>query len=89
MTTKTVSIQIVWRDPETNDVIAGENTTGTTEDEGATVVIGNGYVPNILTANPADIQRTLIPPPTELPPPSGVSRVDDVEANTSTLTFTA
>jgi hypothetical protein len=88
MTTKNVAIQVLFRDPDTQDVIGAENGTGTTEDDGLTVVIGNGYLPYITTVPPADILRTLIPPPVELPAVSGVSRVDDVEANTSTLTFT-
>lgn len=89
MTTKGVSIQVLIRDPDTNEVLTLEPAYGTTDDEGATVVIGNGYLPSLLTVDPVNILRTLIPPPTDLPPPSGVSRVDDAEANTSTLTFTS
>lgn len=87
MTTKTVAIQVLIRDPETSEVISCDNANGTTEDDGVTVVIGNGYAPNILTVPPADILRTLIPPPTDLPAPASVSRVDDAENNISTLTF--
>jgi hypothetical protein len=87
MTTKTVAIQVLIRDPETSEVISCDNATGTTEDDGVTVVIGNGYAPNILSVPPVDILRTLIPPPVDLAAPASVSRVDDAEANTSTLTF--
>lgn len=88
MTLKNLAIQVLIRDPDTQEVISAETVQGTTEDEGATVVIPIGYVPNILTVPPADILRTLIPIPTELPLPSGISRTDDVVSETSTLTFT-
>ncbi|MCA3080531.1 MAG: hypothetical protein ING71_17285 [Rhodocyclaceae bacterium] len=88
MTTKTVSLQVLLRD-ENQQVISAENAIGSTEDDGATVTIPNGYLPSILTVPTTDILRTVIPPPTDLPAPSSVARTNDEEANTSTLVFDA
>ena len=88
MVTKNISLVALVRDPQTNEIVTSDPGFGTTEDEGTTVVIPHGYMPNILTVNPSDILRTLIPIATDIGPPSGVSRVDDPDLNTSTLTFT-
>jgi hypothetical protein len=51
------------------------------------VVIGNGYLPNIGSAAPADIKVTVHQPPIETQPAALLSRVDDAIENTSTLIF--
>ncbi len=86
MATKGVNIFMLQRD-ENGDVSGSTSTYGTTEDEGATVLIGLGYVPGIENAPVTDIELTLLPLPVQLPTPASVSRTDDVEANTSTLVF--
>jgi hypothetical protein len=87
MSRKTASVEILMRDAESN--ITGVQTAyGYTDDDGATVVIDNGNAPDIEAAAPADITVTVIPPPVPLTPATLVSRVNDAEANTSTLTFT-
>jgi len=82
---KIACVEIFMRDSE--GVIQGvQMANGYTDDDGVTVVIPNGS-PNIHEAVPTDISVTVIPPPTANTPAELVSRVDDVEANTSTLTF--
>lgn len=87
MSIQNCDVTVILRDSEGVQV-GSESAIGTTDDDGATVVINYGYVPNILDAAPSDITRTLLPPPVPLAPPSGVSRTDDAGANTSTLSFT-
>lgn len=83
---KIACVEILMRDPE--GVIQGvQMANGYTEDDGVTVIIPNGYAPNIHEAVPADISVTVIPPPTANTPAELLSRVDDAEANISTLTF--
>jgi hypothetical protein len=86
MPTQNCDVAVILRDSEGVQV-GSENALGTTEDNGVTVVVPLGYLPSLLTAPLADITRTVIPPPVYLPAPAGVSRLDDVEANTSTLSF--
>ena len=86
MTTKTADISITIRDTEGNP-ISNQNAIGATNDDGVTVTINLGYLADILTVPPADIVFNLIPPPVPLAPASVVSRTDDVENNTSTITF--
>ncbi len=92
--TKPATIEVYVRDDEfgTNsgtpfNILNVETALGTTEDEGVTVVIGNGYVPSIGSAAPADIKVTVHQPPVFNQPAALVSRVDDAVENTSTLTF--
>ena len=85
---KQVLVEEALRDPVTNDIVGFNQALGVTEDEGLTVVIPNGYVPLIETTPAEDIKVTLIPPQTIITPATLVSRVNDAEANTSTLTFT-
>jgi hypothetical protein len=84
---KAVNIQGYVRD-ETSQIINVLNADGYTLDDGATVVIPNGYIMDIVTIAPSDIVRIVFPPSTTLPGPASIARVDDAEANTSTLTFT-
>jgi hypothetical protein len=94
MTTKSVTIEVIVRD-DANGTLGGvpfgvlnvESAQGTTEDEGATCVIGNGYLPSIGTAAPADLQVTVHQPSELKNPVALLSRVDDAIENTSTLTF--
>ena len=85
---KQVLVEEYLRDPVTNDIVGTNQALGITEDDGLTCVIPNGYVPNIETTPAEDIRVTLIPPQTLITPATLTSRVNDVEANTSTLTFT-
>lgn len=94
MPTKPVTIEVIVRD-NAEGTLGGapfappyiESAQGSTEDEGATCIIGNGYVPSISNAAPADIKVTVHQPPVFNQPAELVSRVDDAVENTSTLTF--
>lgn len=86
MTLKNVYISALMRDPEGN-IIGADNATGQTEDEGVTCVVPVGYLSNITTVLPADITVTLIPLPSVVLPTGVLSRVDDVEAETTTVVF--
>ena len=94
MPTKPVTIEVIVRD-NAEGTLGGvpfaplyiESAQGSTEDEGATCIIGNGYVPSISNAAPADIQVTVHQPSELKTPVSLVTRVDDAVENTSTLTF--
>ena len=94
MTTKHCTVEVYLRD-NAEGTIAGvpnahigvESAQGTTEDDGTTVVVPNGYLPSIHLAAAADIKVTVHLPSVENQPAELVSRVDDAEANTSTLTF--
>ena len=94
MPTKPVTIEVIVRD-NAEGTLGGvpfaplyiESAQGSTEDEGATCIIGNGYVPSISNAAPADIKVTVHQPPVFKQPAELVSRVDDAVENTSTLTF--
>ena len=85
---KQVHIQEAIRDPDTKDITHFNQALGVTDDDGITCVIPNGYVPLIETTAAEDITVTLIPPQTQITPAALVSRVNDAEANTSTLIFT-
>ena len=85
---KQVHIQEAIRDPDTKEITHFNQALGVTDDDGITCVIPNGYVPLIETTPAEDITVTLIPPQTQITPAALVSRVNDAEANTSTLIFT-
>lgn len=94
MTTKHVTVEVYVRDDEHGTtggtpfgILNVESAQGETNDEGVTVVIGNGYLPNIANVEPADIKVTVHQLPVFNQPAELVSRVDDAEANISTLTF--
>jgi hypothetical protein len=94
MTTRAASIDVILRDDEFGTTggtpfgaLGIEMAQGTTEDDGVTVVVGNGYLPSIGFAAPADIKVTVHQPPVEIQPAALVNRVDDAIENTSTLTF--
>jgi hypothetical protein len=86
MPTEIVAVDAYIRDGE-GTVVTVQSAQGTTEDGGVTVVVPNGYLPNIDSVPAADIRVIVSPPPVEHQPAAFVSRVDDAEANTSTITF--
>lgn len=87
MPTMVVTVEVFVRNAE-GEIIVVQSAQGTTDDGGATVVIGNGNVPDIENVPASDIKVTLHPAPIEKVPEALTGRVDDAEANTSTLTFT-
>lgn len=86
MPTKGVNLEVDQR-AEDGQINATHSAYGTTEDDGVTVVIPNGYVPIIETAPITDVRMSLVLPVEPKAPTAVVSRVNDVEANTSTITF--
>lgn len=70
-----------------NEIVTVDNVQGTTADDGVTVVIPIGFLPNISRCAPADIKVTVFPKPAETQPAALVSRVDDPIAAISTLKF--
>jgi hypothetical protein len=88
MPTKSAYVEAYQRDPETGEIMVVHQANGTTEDEGVTITIPNGYLPLLTSTPPEDIKIQIQALP-ELKTPAGlVSRVDDPEANTSVLVFT-
>jgi hypothetical protein len=88
MSIKRVVINLKEYDAGRENVIRNDDIDGTTVDDGVTCVIPNGYLPMIESADPQDITVNVYPAPIEKKPLALVSRVNDEEANTSTLTFT-
>lgn len=88
MSQKTVSIQVAIRDGN-GEIISNDSVQGYTEDEGVTVVIPIGYLPNAGSAPIEDWEILVHTPPTDFNPQSLVSRTDDAQAETSTLVFQA
>lgn len=86
MPTETVAVDAYIRD-ESNEIVTVQSAMGTTQDGGITVVVPNGTLPNIDSVPAADIRVIVSPPPVEYQPAAFVARVNDAEANTSTLTF--
>lgn len=86
MTTKAAFVQVVVRDPEGN-VIATDAANGTTDDEGVTITVPIGYLPNVENAAPGDITVTVIPAATVINPAGYVSSSDDTENLTRTVIF--
>jgi len=94
MATKPVTIEVYVRDDEHGTtggtpfgILNVESAQGETNDEGVTVVIGNGYLPSVAVVAPADIKVTVHQPSVFNQPAELISRVDDAVENTSTLTF--
>ena len=74
---------------EENNINGSVQHYGTTEDEGVTVVVGLGYLPNIATAAAqGDVQVEVATTTIESFQPGGASAVPDVENNIQTITFT-
>lgn len=91
MTTKIVTVTVNMR--ENNDpqgsIVSSTQVDGTTEDEGTTVVVPIGYLPDVPNAFPADITVSVHEPPTEHTSATFGSRTDDTNAGTSTIVFSA
>jgi hypothetical protein len=86
---KVADIFMVTRDPETGDPTGSLSQAGTTEDDGATVLIGLGYLPGIATAAAnGDVTVTVLTTTTDIFEPTAAEAVPDVENNTQTITFT-
>lgn len=88
MATKTANIYMVLRD-ENGDINGSTEQSGLTDDEGATVVIGLGYLPGIAAAAAnGDVSVTVLTV-TETPlSPTGASTTPDYDNNTQTISFT-
>lgn len=83
---KTVDLSLTLRD-ETGFAYSAQNAVGTTNDEGTTVVIPLGYMPNLVDAPLTDLAANVLQPAVPLTPTRVVSRTDDFEAGTSTIVF--
>lgn len=62
---KTVFINVNLRD-ETGEVVGSDSASGHTTDDGATITVPVGYLPNITDAAPEDIHITVQSPPTPI-----------------------
>lgn len=83
-----VTVFMLLRDSTTGEVVGSQEAYGTTEDDGATVVIPAGYIPAIGNAQPGDVKVTVHKPSDEYPAATYVERSSvDEEANTWTLRF--
>jgi hypothetical protein len=86
MTSKIADLSVSIRDQD-GYIYTAQNAVGTTEDDGVTVVIPLGYMPNLVDAQMSDLVFSVIPPPVSKTPTAVVSRTDDYESGTSTLVF--
>lgn len=84
MATRRVSIEVPVRNSDGVVDYVENAMSGYTDDDGKTIVIPNGYVPNIGKAFPNEVRVILHTDPEEKTG-TFVSRVDDSEANTSTI----
>ena len=83
-----IDIVVTQRDPNDPEVVIGNQMAyGTTEDDGITVVIPLGYVPDLVTSAMSDVVMNVTRPPVPKAPTRVVSRTDDFEAGTSTIVF--
>lgn len=83
---KLACVEIWMRDAD-GKIEGVQTANGYTADDGATVIIPNGYAPNIHQAAAEDITVTVYSPHVANRPAQLLSRVDDADANISTLTF--
>ncbi len=88
--TKVADIFMITRDPETGDPTGSLSVGGATEDDGATVLIGLGYLPGIADAAAlGDVTvRVLTTTEATITPTAAVS-VPDVASNTQLIAFTS
>ncbi len=85
---KPVTITMKLRDEE-NNIIGNVQNSGTTEDEGLTVVLGLGYLPNVAAAAAlGDVIVEVATTTTATFEPVAAEAVPDVENNMQTITFT-
>lgn len=86
--TKYVDLSILVRDPNDPSFVMGnQNASGTTEDDGVTVVIPLGYLSELSNSTLQDLTMNVIQPVVPVVPSSLVSRTDDYETGMSTLVF--
>lgn len=85
---KTAVVTMLTRDPEGN--VTGQlEVSGTTEDEGTTVVLGIGYLPGIESAAPqGDVTLRVVTETIDEHIPTEAVTVPDYDNNTQTITFT-
>ena len=84
---KNVYVQVNIRNTE-GDIVEQESAPGTTVDDGVTVIVPIGYLPNINKAQPSDILLTVSAPSTQVIPTGIVDDVSDEVSGSRTLTFT-
>lgn len=84
---KGITINCATRDPEGN-LNGNLETSGTTEDDGVTCVIGLGYLPQLSVAPPEDIKLTVHQPVVDYMAPTVVSVTPDEENGQQTVVFT-
>lgn len=80
MERKTAVVQLVGRDADGN-VISSDSVNGYTDDDGVTVVIGQGYLPNLANAAKGDVTLTIAPPTVESVPAVASVLADDGYGN--------
>jgi hypothetical protein len=85
---KPVTITMKLRDEE-NNIIGNVQNSGTTEDEGLTVLLGLGYLPNVAAAAAlGDVTVEVATTTLSTFEPVAAEAVADVENNMQTITFT-
>ena len=84
---KEVSVRVLMRDQETGEVVGENVCSGWTDDEGATVTMGIGNLPQLATAQPGDIRLSVFQPSVIYDPVTMISLVEDTESGMQTLTF--
>lgn len=80
MERKTAVVQLVGRNADGN-VISSDSINGYTDDDGVTVVIGQGYLPNLANAAKGDVTLTIVPPAVESKPAVASVLADDGYGN--------
>ena len=85
---KPVTIRMKLRDEE-NNIIGNVQNSGTTEDEGLTVLLGLGYLPNVAAAAAlGDVTVEVATTTLSTFEPVAAEAVPDVENNMQTIVFT-
>lgn len=85
---KPVTITMKLRDEE-NNIIGNVQNSGTTEDEGLTVLLGLGYLPNVAAAAAlGDVTVEVATTTLSTFEPVAAEAVSDVENNMQTIVFT-
>lgn len=92
MATRMVSVEVFLRD-ETGAIIGIDScNAGTTEDDGLTIILPRGYLPNIGDAAPGDVRVIIHNPPTEIgnKPGTGatfIERTEFADSETQTISL--
>lgn len=84
---KEVGVCVLMRDSVTNEVSGTNACPGWTEDDGATVTMGIGNLPQLATAFPGDVTLTVFQPSAIYDPADFVSLAEDIENGLQVLTF--